>query len=327
MDTAKILKTARSVMDRECAAIRQARDCLDGGFAKAVGIILRCRGKIVITGMGKSGIIGKKISATLASTGTPSAFLHPGDAVHGDLGMIAKDDTVIAISNSGETDELLRILPSIRKIGARIISLTGARSSTLSSYSDAVIVTGEIVEADPFGLIPSSSTTCALVVGDALAVTLLVLRGFKKEDFAFFHPAGNLGKRLMLKVRDVMQTGKKIPMIPDSATLAAAIREINRKNLGFTLVVDKAGRLSGIVTDGDLRRFVAVGGSITGADLRSCTTPNPLTIREDRLAAQALALMEEREITCLAILDERRRPKGIVHLHDVLGKKEFRLDV
>ncbi len=326
MEREKIIEEAKRIIETEYKNLEKVKENLDHNFASAVELILNCRGKVVITGMGKSGIIGRKISATLASIGIPSTFLHPGEAIHGDLGMVSANDIVIAISNRGETEEILRIIPSIKKIGAQIISITSSRDSSLAYKSDITISTGEIVEADIFGLIPSSSTTCQLVIGDALALTLLSLKGFQKKDFAFYHPGGTLGRRLMLKVSDVMQTGDKIPSVSDTATLPEVVREINRKNLGFTLVVDKDGKLKGIVTDGDLRRLLERKPDITKASIYECMTPNPKTVEEDKLAAHALQIMENLEITCLVVLDEERKPKGIVHLHDLLGKKEFRFE-
>jgi len=327
MDKKKILKYAKKIIGIECKNLEKVKNKLDNSFVKAIELILKCKGKVVVTGIGKSGIIGRKISATFASTGTPSIFLHPGEAIHGDLGVVSNKDVVLAISNSGETEEILKIIPSIKKIGAKIISLTSSKNSSLSLYSDETIVMGEIEEADPFGLIPSSSTTCSLVVGDAIACTLLLLKGFQKKDFAFYHPGGNLGKRLMLKVKDVMQTGKKIPMVSINNSLLDAIKEINEKNLGFTLVVDEKKKLKGIITDGDLRRLVAKNPDISKFTIYDCMTKNPKTIEEDKLAVQALAIMEELEITCLVILDNKKIPKGIVHLHDLLGKKEFKVEI
>ena len=323
----KILTQAKKIIEIECKNLERVKKNLDNNFIKAIDILLKCEGKVVVTGMGKSGIIGRKISATLASTGTPSTFLHPGEAIHGDLGIVCKKDIVLAISNSGETDEILRIVPSIKKIGAGIISLTSKKNSTLAFNSVATIDTGEIEEADTFGLIPSSSATCALVIGDALSLTLLSLKGFQKKDFAFYHPGGNLGRRLMLQVKDVMQTGKNIPVVSIQSSLIKAIKEISRKHLGFTLVVDdKNKKLKGILTDGDLRRFIAKNPNISEGTVKNCMTPNPKTIEENKLAVQALALMEKLEITSLAILDKNRKPKGVIHLHDLLGKKEFRFE-
>lgn len=323
MNEKEILNIGKKIVEIECKNIEKLKNSLNEDFVKAVELIDGIEGKVVITGIGKSGIIGRKISATLSSIGIPSIFLHPADAIHGDLGILTQKDVLIAISNSGETEEILKIIPIVREIGAKIIALTSSKKSTLSLYSDITIETGEIEEADPFGIIPSSSTTCALVLGDALALTLMSIKGVQKKDFAFYHPGGSLGKRLMLKVKDVMQTGEKIPVIEIGESLEAAVKEINNKNLGFTLVVDKERKLKGIITDGDLRRLLLKKPDIREAKLEDCMTPNPKTIEEDRLAVQALALMETLEITCLVIVDEENRPKGIVHLHDLLGKKEF----
>ncbi|HOL66809.1 MAG TPA: KpsF/GutQ family sugar-phosphate isomerase [bacterium] len=327
MKSQKILELGRRVIDAEVLALKRVRQRLGKEFVRAVRLIQRCQGKIVVTGIGKSGIIARKIAGTMASTGTTAVFLHPGEAVHGDLGLVSKQDVVLAISNSGESDELLRILPCLKKIGASIVSLTSSPESALGRSSDLVISTGEIQEADILGLVPSSSTTCALVVGDALALTLLALSGFGRRDYAFYHPGGNLGRRLMLKVKDVMQTGSRIPLVKEEASFMEAVRAINRKNLGFTLVVNTAGQLTGIITDGDVRRLLLAHHDRLKF-LKACQvmTKNPKTIEPDKLAAQALSLMEKLEITCLVITDGKKRPTGIVHLHDLLGKKEFRFD-
>lgn len=319
----KILEQIKKVIDIEVANILNARKHVCGEFVKAIKLLLSCKGKVIVTGIGKSGIIGRKISATLASTGTPSIFLHPGEAIHGDLGMVCRNDVIIAISNSGETEEIIRIVPSLKKIGVPIISVTSAKKSSLGLQSSVVLCTGPITEADPFSLIPSSSTTTALVIGDAIAITLLTIKGFQKEDYAFYHPGGNLGRRLMLRVKDVMQTGSNIPVVSYDTTMEKVISEINRKNLGFTLVVDKDSRVAGIITDGDLRRLLTKKRDIFSLKAYECMTHNPLGIDEEKLAVQALAIMEEKEITCLVIRDKNNRPKGIVHLHDLLGKRQF----
>ncbi len=327
MKNRNYLKYAKRIIDKECKNLKKMRDNLNEDFLKAIDVIYRCRGKVIVTGMGKSGIICRKIAATFASLGTPSIFLHPGDAVHGDLGMVSKNDIVIVVSNSGETEEILRILPPIRKIGAKIISFTCSKNSSLGVYSDIVVETGEIEEADDFKIIPSSSTTCALVLGDAIALSIMAAKGIRKQDFAFFHPAGNLGRRLMLKVKDVMQTGKKIPVVKEDAKMPSVVKEITKKNLGFTLVVDKKGYLTGIITDGDIRRMLNKTCDISKSVARDWMTRNPKTVDEESLAVQALSIMERSEITCLVIMDEdARKPKGIIHLHDLLGKKEFKIE-
>ncbi len=323
LDKKRIISEARRVIDTEISNLLGARKCLGSGFVRAIELLSSCKGKVIVTGIGKSGIIGRKISTTLASTGTPSTFLHPGEAIHGDLGMVSKTDIVIAISNSGETEEILRIIPSLKKIGVPIISITSSPDSSLGLQSSIVLETGPMCEADPFSLIPTSSTTTALVLGDALAITLLTIKGFQKEDYAFYHPGGNLGRRLMLKVKDVMQTGSRIPSVYEDSRMEDAILEINRKNLGFTLVLDKKSKVVGIITDGDLRRMLARKKDIYSMKAKDCMTRNPLGITEDNLAVSALALMEEKEITCLVARDRFGRTKGIVHLHDVLGKRQF----
>ncbi|MCM8824566.1 MAG: KpsF/GutQ family sugar-phosphate isomerase [Candidatus Omnitrophica bacterium] len=322
-DEKRILQQAKKVIDIEVGNILSAKRQLGAQFVKAVRIINSCKGKVIVTGIGKSGIIGRKISATFASTGTPSTFLHPGDAIHGDLGMVSSDDVVVAISNSGETNEILRIIPALKKMGVPIISITSDTGSSLGMQSNVVLSTGPIREADPFSLIPSSSTTTALVLGDALAIVLLTLKGFQRQDYAFYHPGGNLGRRLMLRVKDVMQTGNKVPVVSYDSPMEKVISEINEKNLGFTLIVDGKDRVKGIITDGDLRRLLAKKKNIFDMMAFECMTPDPISIEEEKLAVQALAVMEEKEITCLVIRDKNNRVKGIVHLHDVLGKRNF----
>ncbi|HRR96349.1 MAG TPA: KpsF/GutQ family sugar-phosphate isomerase, partial [Candidatus Ratteibacteria bacterium] len=306
--------------------LERVKENLGDSFAEAVETLKSLEGKVVITGMGKSGIIGRKIVGTFASIGISSIFLHPGDAVHGDLGVVSKNDVVLLISNSGETDELIRIVPSIKKIGAKIISITATKKSTLGQYSDIVIETGEITEADNFGIIPSSSTTTALVIGDALSLTIMNIKNIKKQDFAFFHPAGNLGKRLMLRVKDIMQTGENIPIVDENRTLIDGIKEINRKNLGFTLAINKNNCLTGIITDGDIRRLLAKDIDITKLKIKEVMIKNPKTIDEDILAVKAMEIMEKYEITALPIVDENKKIKGVVHLHDLLGKKDFGIE-
>jgi len=326
MSKKEIIESGKKIIEIEYENLFRVKEHLGESFAEAVEKLKNCKGKVIITGMGKSGIIGRKIVGTLASIGVSSIFLHPGDAVHGDLGVVSKNDIVLLISNSGETDELIRIVPSIKKIGAKIISITATEKSTLGQYSDIVIETGEIKEADNFGIIPSSSTTTALVIGDALALTLMNIKNVQKQDFAFFHPGGNLGRRLMLKVKDIMQTGKNIPMVSEDKSLIEGIKEINRKNLGFTLAVSRNKKLKGIITDGDLRRLLVKGKKIEKLKVKDVMTRNPKTIDEEILAVKAMEIMEKYEITCLVILDKEKRIKGIVHLHDLLGKKEFGIE-
>ena len=326
MSKKEIIESGKKIIEIECENLNRVKENLGESFAEAVEEFKNCKGKVIVTGMGKSGIIGRKIVGTLASIGVSSIFLHPGDAVHGDLGVVSKNDIVLLISNSGETDELIRIVPSIKKIGAKIISITATKNSTLGQYSDIAIETGEIKEADTFGIIPSSSTTTALVIGDALALTLMNIKNVQKQDFAFFHPGGNLGRRLMLRVKDIMQTGNNIPIVFEDEFLINGIKEINRKNLGFTLAVDRNRKLKGIITDGDIRRLIAKGKNLEDLKVKDVMTKNPKTIDEESLAVKAMEIMEKYEITCLAIVDKDKIPKGIIHLHDLLGKKEFRIE-
>ena len=326
MSKKEIIESGKKIIEIECENLNRVKENLGESFAEAVEEFKNCKGKVIVTGMGKSGIIGRKIVGTLASIGVSSIFLHPGDAVHGDLGVVSKNDIVLLISNSGETDELIRIVPSIKKIGAKIISITATKNSTLGQYSDIAIETGEIKEADTFGIIPSSSTTTALVIGDALALTLMNIKNVQKQDFAFFHPGGNLGRRLMLGVKDIMQTGNNIPIVFEDEFLIDGIKEINRKNLGFTLAVDRNRKLKGIIPDGDIRRLIAKGKNLEDLKVKDVMTKNPKTIDEESLAVKAMEIMEKYEITCLAIVNKDKIPKGIIHLHDLLGKKEFRIE-
>jgi arabinose-5-phosphate isomerase len=313
---------ATRVLKIEADAILRLIDRLDDQFDQAIDLILGCRGRVVVTGMGKSGHIGNKIAATLASTGTPALFLHPAEGIHGDLGMVTKGDIVIALSNSGETEELSRMLPSLKRIGIRIIALTGNTESTLARNSDVVIDVGVKEEACPLGLAPTASTTATLAMGDALAVVLLDRRGFKEEDFACYHPGGALGKRLLLRVRDIMHTGDAIPKVSDTALVKDAIYEISSKKMGMTAVVDAAGKLQGVISDGDLRRWMErtemSGENLLSKQAREIMTRNPKVIGKDALAAEAVAVMENSSITCLLILDTGARPEGVIHLHDLL---------
>lgn len=316
------IEQAKRVLKIEAEAVLRLIDRLDDGFDRAIDLILGCRGRVVVTGMGKSGHIGNKIAATLASTGTPALFLHPAEGIHGDLGMVTKGDIVIALSNSGETEELSRMLPSLKRIGIRIIALTGNTESTLARNSDVVIDVGVKEEACPLGLAPTASTTATLAMGDALAVVLLDRRGFKEEDFACYHPGGSLGKRLLLRVRDIMHTGDAIPKVADTALVKDAIYEISSKKVGVTAVVDGDGRLQGVISDGDLRRWMErtekSGENLLSKQAREVMTKNPRVIGKDALAAEAVALMENSSITCLLILDAKARPEGVIHLHDLL---------
>jgi len=318
------IRQAKDVIRIEAEAVQSLIDRIDKRFADALKMILSAKGRVVVTGIGKSGMIGRKIAATLTSTGTPSLFLHPVEGIHGDLGMITRDDVVLAISNSGQTEEIVRLLPSIKKIGAKIVAFTGGLNSTLARNSDIVIDCGVEREACPLGLAPTSSTTAALVMGDALAVALMEKRGFKASDFALLHPGGTLGERLMLKVKDVMLTGSRVPKVNIDSSVKEAISQINKHNLGVTLVTDSQGLLCGIITDGDLRRLLEKPGDILKKAVRDVMTRDPKTIDKEKFAAEAVEVMERYEITALAIVTKKRRLKGIVHLHDLLGKGELK---
>jgi arabinose-5-phosphate isomerase len=316
------IEQAKKVLRIEADAVARLIDRLDSNFDRAVELIMGCKGRVVVTGMGKSGHIGNKIAATLASTGTPALFLHPAEGIHGDLGMVTKGDIVIALSNSGETEELSRMLPSLKRIGIKIIALTGNTESTLARNSDVVIDVGVKEEACPLGLAPTASTTATLAMGDALAVVLLDRRGFKEEDFACYHPGGSLGKRLLLHVRDIMHTGDAIPKVSAESLVKEAIYEISSKKMGVTSVLDKAGKLLGVISDGDLRRWMErtekTGENLLAKRAREIMTSNPKVIGKDALAAEAVAIMESNSITCLLILDNDNRPEGVIHLHDLL---------
>jgi len=318
-----ILKTAKNVLRIEAEAIRNLIPKLNKNFEDAVKLILSCKGRVVVTGIGKSGIVGKKIVATLASTGTPSLFLHPTEGSHGDLGMVTKSDIVIAISNSGETEEINNLLPFLKKKKAKIISMTGKTNSTLARHSRFVLNTGVKREACPLGLAPTASTTATLAMGDALAIALLEERDFKKEDYALLHPAGSLGRRLSLKVNDVMKTGKQIPIVKHDITMKEAIAEISVKRFGFALVLDANKKLKGIITDGDVRRSVKVEGFLNKR-VTMFMSKNPKTIDKNSLALEALEKMEKYSITSLLILNKKDVPEGVIHLHDLLGRTKFK---
>lgn len=310
---------AKKTLKIEADAIYALIDRIDENFEKAVDLFLKCESRVVVTGIGKSGIIGKKIAATLSSTGTPSVFLHPAEGVHGDLGMIMKGDCVLAISNSGETEEIVSILPVIKRFNVPIVSLVGKMNSTLAKRSDCVLDASVEREACPLNLAPTASTTVCLALGDALAVALLECRGFREEDFAVFHPSGALGKKLLLKVEDLYHTGEKVPVINKNELISKAVIEMSSKGFGCTSVVDDEGKLVGIITDGDLRRALEKYQNIFDKPVYEMFTPNPITISKDALAAKALQVMEEHSITTILTVDENNRPTGILHLHDILS--------
>lgn len=314
-----ILEHAKKVLRIEAEAVAALIPRLDERFIQAVEILYACKGRVVLTGMGKSGFIAKKIAATLASTGTPALFLHPAEGVHGDLGMVVRGDVVIAISNSGETPELLELLPFIKRFGVKLISLVGDVNSTLARESDVSLDVSVGEEACPMNLAPTASTTAALAMGDALAVALLHERRFQREDFALLHPGGSLGRRLLLKVGDLMHVGEEVPKVIQEALMKDAILEMTGKRLGITTVVDAEGRLVGIITDGDLRRALQkAGDSLLGRRASEFMTRNPKIIEKEELAAKAVQVMESYSITSLIIVDDGGRPEGVIHLHDLL---------
>lgn len=316
-----IVENGKRVLQIEADAIKALIDRLDKRFEQAVEICFSCEGRVVVTGMGKSGLIGKKIAATLASTGTTAFFLHPAEGIHGDLGMVSKKDVFIALSNSGETEEIVRLLPWIKRLDLRLISLTGNLRSTLAKMSDVALDISVKEEACPLGLAPTASTTAALSMGDALSVALLQRRGFQREDYATFHPGGVLGKRLLLRVYDAMHSGESIPIVYKETLMEEVILEMTSKKMGITTVQDKEGNLLGVVTDGDLRRLLKRESgkseifNLTAADIM---TPRPKTIQKDALAEQAVQLMEQHSITAVVITKNDGRVEGIVHLHDLL---------
>jgi len=310
---------AKEVLKTEAESILQLIGKVGDSFARAVDIIYRSKGRVIITGIGKSGLIGKKIAATLTSTGTQAIFLHPVEGIHGDLGIVTKDDVIIAISNSGETSELNLIVSAVREIGTPVIALTGNLSSTLSRFSDVAIDVGVEREACPFGLAPTSSTTAAMAMGDALAVALIEKMNFQESDFYRFHPGGNLGMRLRSKVRDVM-IREHIPQVFSGAPAAGAIEEMDEKNKGFVLVTSRVNELVGILTDGDLRRMLRKGIDFKTKKIDELMTRSPKTIEENSSLAETIEFMQRDEITTLAVVDEKKKLKGYMHLHDILGR-------
>ncbi|HWO04924.1 MAG TPA: KpsF/GutQ family sugar-phosphate isomerase [Methylomirabilota bacterium] len=321
MDRARVRALAERVLRLEGESVLALCARLDDRFVDAVAALHGCRGRVIVTGMGKSGLIGRKIAATLASTGTPAYFLHPAEGVHGDLGMVAREDVVVALSNFGETDEVLALLPALKRLGIPLVLLTGAPASTLARQADIVIDVGVAEEACPMNLAPTSSTTAALAMGDALAMALLDLRGLRPEDYAALHPRGSLGWKSLFKVGDLMHTGEAIPVVSEQATMKEAIEEMTGKGFGITTVVDDGGRLVGILTDGDLRRQqLAHGTSLLERRAGECMTRDPKVIGAEELATRALALMEGR-ITSLVIADAAGRPAGVIRLHDILLAK------
>ena len=310
---------AKEVLKTEAESILQLIGKVGNSFARAVDIIYHSKGRVIITGIGKSGLIGKKIAATLTSTGTQAIFLHPVEGIHGDMGIVTKDDVIIAISNSGETSELNLIVSAVREIGTPVIALTGNPSSTLSRFSDVAIDVSVEKEACPFGLAPTSSTTAAMAMGDALAVALIEKMNFQESDFYRFHPGGNLGMRLRAKVRDVM-IREHIPLVFSGAPAAGAIEEMDEKNKGFVLVTSRVNELVGILTDGDLRRMLRKGIDFKTKKIDELMSRSPKTIEENSSLAETIEFMQRDEITTLAVVDEKKKLKGYMHLHDILGR-------
>ena len=315
------LELARKVLTIEAREIEALAKRLDTSFDAAVQLILQCKGRVVVSGMGKSGHVGNKIAATLASTGTPAFFMHPAEASHGDLGMITADDVVIALSNSGESDEILNILPTIKRLGAKVISITGGANSTLAKESHIHLSAEVSQEACPLGLSPTASTTAALALGDALAVCVLDCRDFSAEDFARSHPGGNIGRRLLTRVKDIMRSGDAVPQVAENTTLNDALLEITKKGMGLTAIIDAASRPIGIFTDGDLRRTFAKNIDANSAKIADVMHANPNTISANQLAVEALELMESKKINGLLVTDDAGKLVGAFNMHDLLKAK------
>lgn len=325
-DSSAIIQKAIEVLKIEADGILNLVDRIDDNFSEMIGQICSCSGRLILSGIGKAGIVGRKIVATLNSTGTRSLFLHPVEAMHGDLGQVSRDDIFIALSNSGETDELCILLPSIRRIGCKIIAFTGSTNSTLAAQSDIVIDVGVEFEACPLGLAPTASTTAMLAMGDALAVVLLEKKNFNSNDFSMIHPGGTLGQRLASKVKDLMITGPSLPRVSEGTSIQEAVKEIDRGRLGTTLVTNPQNKLNGIITDGDIRRLVASGRSFLKFSVEDVMTKNPQTITESSPTYDALNIMEKHQITVLPVVNTREEVQGILHLHDILGKGEFKFN-
>lgn len=317
-----IREIGRLVLEAEAEAIRNLIPRLGASFDAAVAALAACRGRVIVSGMGKSGLIGAKIAATLASTGTPSNFLHPAEAIHGDIGMVTQGDVVLGISSSGETEEMCRLVELLKRLGVPLISLTGDLESTMARHSLVALDVGVAREAGPMGLVPTSSTTAALAMGDALAVALLETKGFTSRDFALFHPGGRIGREILM-VEDLMHARENCPRVARTATMVEAIREISAKRLGMTCVEADDGTLAGIITDGDLRRCLESGMDLSSSTVPDCMTGNPVTISVGETAARALNLLETRRITSLVVVSTGRRIEGVLHLHDLWRTQLF----
>lgn len=317
--------TAKKVLRIEAEGLLGLARKTGASFASAVRLVLRSKGRVVVTGMGKSGLVGRKIAATLSSTGTPALFLSPAEALHGDMGKVARGDVILALSNSGETEELKALLPHLGKMGCRIILFTGNPHASAARLSDVVVDVGVKKEACPLRLAPTASTTAALAMGDALAVALMESQGFTEKDFALFHPGGELGRRMQLRVSDIMRRGRQVPKVPLGASWEKVVREINAKKVGCTCVVDGRGRLKGIIVDGDLRRSMLKDPDIRRWNAEKLRTPSPSTVSAELSLAHALQLMEQKAIFQLIVVDGRRRPVGLAHLHDLLGRGRVKI--
>ncbi|MEE8382057.1 MAG: KpsF/GutQ family sugar-phosphate isomerase [Thermodesulfobacteriota bacterium] len=315
-----VINQAKRVLKIEEEAIQTLREKIDDNFVRAVDLLYQCRGKVIVIGIGKSGIVSQKIASTFACTGTPAFFLHPAEGIHGDIGMIAKEDVVLSISNSGESQEIIQLLPLIKRWGIKLIVMTGKLNSVLAKGGDVILDTGVKEEACPLGLVPTASTTATLAMGDALALALLEKRGFKESDFAMLHPGGALGRKLLLRVEDLMHKGDEVPLVQEDTLMKEGLLEMTSKRLGVAGICDKEGRLVGIITDGDLRRALEREDNLLNHRASTIMTQNPRTVAKDDLAAKALHWMEEFSITSLFILaeDNSGRPVGIIHMHDLL---------
>ncbi|GAB6141400.1 KpsF/GutQ family sugar-phosphate isomerase [Methylosoma difficile] len=318
LNDSKLCELGRAVIQVEAQAIADLSAQINGNFVMACKLLFNCKGRVVVIGMGKSGHIGGKIAATLASTGTPAFFVHPGEASHGDLGMITQQDVVLALSNSGETNEVLTLLPIIKRLGVPLIAMTGNSNSTLARFSDTFINVAVQQEACPLGLAPTSSTTAALVMGDALAVSLLEARGFTRDDFALSHPGGSLGKRLLLRVKDIMHVGTALPSVPETALISHALLEMTEKQLGMTAIVEGNNRVIGIFTDGDLRRMLGRNLDINSTPITEVMTPHCAVISPEILAAEAMKIMEQKKINALIVVDDQQCAVGALNMHDLI---------
>ena len=318
MTISKINELAKEVLDIEANSILRLKNNIGEEFDKAIDILYNCKGRVIVTGMGKSGIIGKKIAATMSSTGTPAYFLHPAESTHGDSGVITRNDVIIAISNSGETQELMNLLPLIKRFGCEMIGMTGNINSTLAKTSEVVLDISVEKEACPLGKAPTASTTATLAMGDALAVCLMEKKGFTKEDFLMYHPSGKLGKGLTYKVRDLMISGDKMPIVSENETFTDVINTISEYKLGMAMIISSDKKLLGVLTDGDIRRTIIKYPNTSNLKIKDVMTVNPKRITEEAYAASALNLMEKYSITALPVVDENNIPVGVIHVHDLL---------